>query len=132
MEYILPFAYKSSFLCGMLFRFYVHCVGCYLASMSIVSDVIRFYVHCAGCYLASMSIASDVISFLCPLCRMSSADFQRKSPFPYFSILKNLHISNIFCTFAPEFVKLGNCVTACDQIFVLRDTINRQIKPWQI
>ena len=52
MEYILPFAYKSSFfmrdvipflcpLCRMSSRFYVHCVGCHPVSMSIVSDIIR-------------------------------------------------------------------------------------------
>ena len=81
-----------------------------------MQDVISLLCPLCRMSSASISIVWDVIPLLCPLCRMSSADFQRKSPFPYFSILKNLHISNFFCTFAPEFVKLGNVSTALTKL----------------
>lgn len=37
-------------------------------------------------------------------------------------------MSDIFSTFAPEFVKLGNCVNIVVKITTLRDTINRRTK----
>ena len=45
---------------------------------------------------------------------------------------ENLAYSKFFLYLCARNCKMGNCVTIGDQIFVLRDTINRQIKPWQI
>ena len=81
----------------------------------------RFYVHCVGYHPVSMSIVSDVIRC-----------FLEKIPFPvFFHPQKFAYIKKLLYLCA-RICKMVNCVNIVDKIFVLCDTINRQIKPWQI
>ena len=89
--------------------FFVNYVGIVFRQSALPTSVLG--VPCPRCSVSASFASGRITSptqsmssaFLCPLDRISSDDFHRKSHFHYFSVHQNLHISKKMRTFALDF-----------------------------